>query len=72
MNANRDINKIKNEIKACKEELKEALDALRSEEAFYTDDGVRHWGSMSLVRKLHDKLDRLYHNLGRAEYEISI
>lgn len=72
MNANRSINKIENEIETCKEELKEALDALRSEEAFYTDDGVRYGGSMSLIRKLEAKLDRLYHNLGRAEYEISI
>ncbi len=72
MNANRSINKIENEIEACKKELKEALDALNSESPFYTDDGMRYGGSMSLVRKLHEKLDRLYHNLGRAEYEISI
>jgi len=72
MNANRSINKIENEIEACKQELKEALDALNSESPFYTDDGIRYGGSMSLVRKLNEKLDRLYHNLGRAEYEISI
>lgn len=72
MNANRSINKIENEIEACKKELKEALDALNSESPFYTDEGMRYGGSMSLVRKLEAKLDRLYHNLGRAEYEISI
>lgn len=71
MNANRDINKIENEIKVCKEELALALGALRETEGNYTDDGLRYGSEMSLIRKLEAKLDRLYHNLGRVEFEIS-
>jgi hypothetical protein len=71
MNANRIINKIEADIETCKTELREALDTLREEEAFYTDEGLRYGGSISLVNKLYAKLDRLYHNLGRAEFEIS-
>jgi len=66
-----DITKIKNEINACKSELALALDALQFSIPQYTEDGMRYGSEVSLVRKIHAKLDRLYLNLGRVEFEIA-
>jgi hypothetical protein len=62
-----DIIKIKNEIEACNEALNQAWNEHWKMDLKYTDDGVCYGGNVSLIEKLHAKLDRLYRNLGHAE-----